>query len=43
MVVRYDPGYDQQNNIFDLLVDYTTPENTNPIFGKLFLNSMASQ
>ncbi len=36
MVVRYDPGYDNQNNIFDLeLVDYTTPGNTNPIFGKL--------
>ena len=36
MVVRYDPGYDHQNNIFDLeLVDYTTPGNTNPIFGKL--------
>ena len=36
MVVRYDPGYDHLNNIFDLeLVDYTTPGNTNPIFGKL--------
>ena len=36
MVVRYDPGFDHQNNIFDLeLVDYTTPGNTNPIFGKL--------
>jgi endonuclease I len=36
MVVRYDPGYDHINNIFDLeLVDYTTPANTDPIFGKL--------
>lgn len=36
MVIRYDPGYDHLNNIFDLeLVDYTTPGNTNPIFGKL--------
>ena len=36
MVVRYDPGIDHENNTFDLeLVDYTTPNNTEPIFGKL--------
>jgi len=36
MVVRYDPGYDHNNNSFDLeLVDYTTPGNNDPIFGKL--------
>ena len=36
MVVRYDPGYDHLNNIFDLeLVDYTTPGNSDPVFGKL--------
>ena len=36
MVVRYDPGYDHDNNIFDLeLVDYTTPNDTSPILGKL--------
>ena len=36
MVVRYDPGFDHENNIFDLeLVDYTTPNNNDPIFGKL--------
>ena len=36
MVVRYDPGYDHNNNAFDLeLVDYTTPNNTDPILGKL--------
>jgi len=36
MVVRYDPGYDHNNNSFDLeLVDYTTPGNYDPILGKL--------
>ena len=36
MVVRYDPGYDHDNNSFDLeLVDYTTPNNNSPILGKL--------
>jgi len=36
MVVRYDPGYDHNNNSFDLeLVDYTTPNNNEPILGKL--------
>ena len=36
MVVRYDPGYDHNNIEFDLeLVDYTTPNNSNPILGKL--------
>ncbi|MAU25700.1 MAG: hypothetical protein CMC34_02955 [Flavobacteriaceae bacterium] len=36
MVVRYDPGYDHNNNAFDLeLVDYTTPGNYDPILGKL--------
>ena len=36
MVVRYDPGYDHNNNSFNLeLVDYTTPGNNDPIFGKL--------
>jgi hypothetical protein len=36
MVVRYDPGYDHNNNEFDLeVVDYTTPNNTDPILGKL--------
>jgi len=36
MVVRYDPGYDNNNNPFDLeLVDYTTPNNNDPILGKL--------
>ena len=36
MVVRYDPGYDHNNNSFDLeLVDYTTPNNNDPILGKL--------
>ena len=36
MVVRYDPGYDHNNNPFDLeLVDYTTPGNYDPILGKL--------
>ena len=36
MVVRYDPGYDHDNNSFDLeLVDYTTPGNNDPILGKL--------
>ena len=36
MVVRYDPGYDHNNNSFDLeLVDYTTPGNNDPILGKL--------
>jgi hypothetical protein len=36
MVVRYDPGYDHNNDAFDLeLVDYTTPNNTDPILGKL--------
>tara|TARA_A100001234_G_scaffold119011_1_gene104443 strand:+ start:675 stop:1808 length:1134 start_codon:yes stop_codon:yes gene_type:complete len=36
MVVRYDPGFDHENNSFDLeLVDYTTPNNNDPIFGKL--------
>ena len=36
MVVRYDPGVDHENNTFDLeLVDYTTPNNTEPILGKL--------
>ena len=36
MVVRYDPGYDHNNNPFDLeLVDYTTPNNNDPILGKL--------
>ena len=36
MVVRYDPGYDHDNNPFDLeLVDYTTPNNNDPILGKL--------
>ena len=35
-VVRYDPGYDHNNNPFDLeLVDYTTPGNYDPILGKL--------
>lgn len=36
MVIRYDPGYDHNNNSFDLeLVDYTTPANSDPILGKL--------
>ena len=36
MTVRYDPGYDHNNNSFDLeLVDYTTPGNNDPILGKL--------
>lgn len=36
MVVRYDPGYDHNNNAFDLeLVDYTTPGDNAPILGKL--------
>lgn len=36
MVVRYDPGYNYYNETFDLeLVDYTTPDNFDPIFGKL--------
>ena len=36
MVIRYDPGYDHNNNPFDLeLVDYTTPNNNDPILGKL--------
>ena len=36
MVVRYDPGYDHDNNVFDLeVVDYTTPNDTSPILGKL--------
>ena len=36
MVVRYDPGIDHENNVFDLeLVNYTTPNNTDPILGKL--------
>ena len=36
MVVRYDPGYDHNNNAFDLeVVDYTTPGNSDPILGKL--------
>jgi len=36
MVVRYDPGFDHDNNDFDLeLVDYTTPGNNDPILGKL--------
>ncbi len=36
MVVRYDPGYDHNNNAFDLeLVDYTTPGNNDTILGKL--------
>ena len=36
MVVRYDPGYDHNNNSFDLeLVDYTTLGNNDPILGKL--------
>ena len=36
MVVRYDPGIDHDNNVFDLeLVDYTTPNNNDPILGKL--------
>ena len=36
MVVRYDPGYDHNNNSFDLeLVDYTTPGNNDSILGKL--------
>lgn len=36
MVVRYDPGVDHENNTFDLeLVNYTTPNNTEPILGKL--------
>ncbi len=36
MVIRYDPGIDHENNTFDLeLVDYTTPNNTDPILGKL--------
>ena len=36
MVVRYDPGYDHNNNSFNLeLVDYTTPGNNDTIFGKL--------
>ena len=36
MVIRYDPGVDHNNNSFDLeLVDYTTPNNNDPILGKL--------
>ena len=36
MVIRYDPGIDHNNNSFDLeLVDYTTPNNNEPILGKL--------
>ena len=36
MVVRYDPGYNNYNETFDLeLVDYTTPDNFDPILGKL--------
>ena len=36
MVIRYDPGFDHNNNAFDLeLVDYTTPNNNDPILGKL--------
>lgn len=36
MVIRYDPGFDHNNNTFDLeLVDYTTPNNNDPILGKL--------
>ena len=36
MVIRYDPGYDHNNNSFDLeLVNYTTPNNNDPILGKL--------
>ena len=36
MVVRYDPGYDHNNDEFDLeVVDYTTPNDTSPILGKL--------
>ncbi len=36
MVVRYDPGYDHNNNVFDLeMVDYTTPNDNSPILGKL--------
>ncbi len=36
MVIRYDPGFDHNNNSFDLeLVDYTTPNNNDPILGKL--------
>lgn len=36
MVVRYDPGYNYYNETFDLeLVDYTTPDNFDPILGKL--------
>ena len=36
MVIRYDPGFDHNNNSFDLeLVDYTTPNNNEPILGKL--------
>tara|TARA_X000001036_G_C20627136_1_gene785633 strand:+ start:118 stop:1248 length:1131 start_codon:yes stop_codon:yes gene_type:complete len=36
MVIRYDPGYDHDNTAFDLeLVDYTTPNNNDPILGKL--------
>ena len=36
MVIRYDPGIDHENIEFDLeLVDYTTPNNNDPILGKL--------
>ena len=36
MVVRYDPGFNFYNETFDLeLVDYTTPDNFDPILGKL--------
>ncbi len=36
MVVRYDPGFNNNNNSFDLeLVDYTTPNNNDPLLGKL--------
>ena len=36
MVVRYDPGYNYYNETFDLeLVDYTTPDNFDPILCKL--------
>ena len=36
MVVRYDPGYNYYNESFDLeLVDFTTPDNFDPILGKL--------
>jgi endonuclease I len=36
MVIRYDPGFDHENNEFDLeLVDYTTPNNNDPTLGKL--------